>query len=1029
MNSVSFGRRHAHVWAAVWVCLVMVPIHAAGANPIPSGPARLAAHAPDWLPLRIFDSSRGLPQNSVMALAQDTRGVLYVGTEGGLARYDGVEWRVIALGPNGTGDAVGALAALPDGGLFIGTPSCGLFHLPSGGTTANLVSLSEANPMVFAIQPVGPSEAFVGTRAGLFRCTPSACAPVPLVQGQTIRALRLEGEGARAALWVGIEGEGLRRIDGVLSENPHWSEVWLTRTHGLPNNVVLALHRAARGDPNHLWIGTGRGLVRWDGRQMATWPDGPPPQGMVWALADGEDRLGKPVLYAALRPGGLLEVDTHGRWRLLGTAAGLPDDSARALLTDRGRGALWIGTVSGGLARLEPDRWASLDERAGLPDRAIVGVGLLSDHRGHQRLWVGTSRGAVVWQDGQFAPLLPPGLRDRRVHAVAVLDDGSRWLATERGVIVLGDAGVRSEFTVDNSALPAVWVRDLVRRRDAAGEEEVWMATGHGLARWRRDSGLALWQGFDAALARAPVRALAVAEAEAGRGETLWVAQGGRLFELGPEGPRDYDACLGNALVEDLATDAEQVWVVTRSRVFTVDRTGRCADVGLPRGFGQFTHVAVSQAYVHVFSTQGAWRLARDGGPLVHLDIADGLPTRELAHGNTVVVDGIGRIFAGTPAGLAAWAPVSVRPPREKPTLLLEAWHLKNPAKLLVDGSRLPAAVANVSFRFRLIDYAREHRITYQFQLEGLEVAPHPWSGENQLDYQRLLPGAYRLVVRARDADGGLHGPATFSLTVMAPAWQRPWALALYALALVLAGVGLGFGRARMLRARAAALETQVQARIRELAEANAQLAEAALTDSLTNLRNRRFLMLELPEEVERCLRRAVRGQVDADLLLILVDIDHFKAVNDRYGHAAGDEVLAAVARRLKGVVREGDFALRWGGEEFLLVLRDFDRRGAAALLPRLLAAVAGPVEVGDGEAVAVTVSAGAVAFPLTPASPRAHPFQTALRVADAALYRAKQGGRDQAVLAVWDDRLPEDSLGLKVREFAFPRGDKPVNK
>jgi len=1025
VNAAASGRGRALAWVVVAALTTLSPCPAV-AEAISVGSGRFAAQAPEWLSLRVFDSARGLPQNSVLALAQDSRGVLYVGTEAGLARYDGVEWQAIELPSNANCGAVGALAALPDGSLLIGTFACGLCHLPEGRMTANHVGLSADNPTVFAIQPVGEAEALVGTRAGLFRCGLSACAPVSLVQGKTMRSLRLERQGAEEVLWVGIEGEGLRQIEGILGEAPRWSEVWLTRGEGLPNNVVLALHRSAVGDPRHLWIGTGRGVARWDGNRLSAWSSSEPPKGMVWAFADGEDRLGNPVLYAALRPGGLLEIDARGCWRLHGTAAGLPDDSALALLADRGRAALWIGTVSGGLARMEPDRWATLDERVGLPDRAIVGVGLLPDRKGHDRLGVGTSRGAVVWQDNQFAPLLPPALRFRRVHAVAVLADGSRWVATERGVLVLDDAGVRSELTVDNSALPAVWVYDLVRRRDAAGAEEVWIATGHGLARWRADRGVELWRGFGDQLAGAPVRGLAVADARAGPGETLWVAQGDRLFELRPEGLRDHHACLGSAPVEDLAADAEQVWVVTRLRVFTVDPNGRCTDVNLPRAAGQFTHVAVSRTHVHVFGTQGAWRLARDGGPPVHLDIADGLLTRELAQGNTVVVDGTGRVFAGTTAGLAVWTPVSVRPPQVKPALLLEARRLGDPDEPLADGSRLPAAAADVRFRFRLIDYAREHRIAYQVQLEGLEVGPRPWSRDSQLDYQRLPPGVYRLVVRARDADGGLHGPATFSLTVMAPAWQHPWALVGYAFALVLVGVGLGFGRVRMLRARAAALENLVHDRTRELAEANARLAEAALTDALTTLRNRRFLMLELPEEVERCLRRVVMGQADADLLLILLDIDHFKAVNDRYGHEAGDRVLMAVARRLKGVVREGDFALRWGGEEFLLVLRDFDRRGAAMFLPRLLAAVAGPVEVGDGVTVAITVSAGAVAFPLIRTNPRALPFQTALRVADVALYRAKEGGRDQAILAVWDEHAPTDSLGLQVREYTFHRGVEP---
>ncbi len=872
--------------------------------------------------------------------------------------------------------------------------------------------------------PLAGADALVGYRGGLLRCGPHACTPVPLLDGEVVRVSLLEGSGADAALWVGTEGRGLRRVEGILTDAPRWSDFALQREDGLPNSVVISLYRAATEPNAPLWIGTGRGFARWDGRRLTTWSAANGlPSAMVWAFAAGVDADGAPVLHVATRPGGVVEVGSGDRWRLLGTASGLPDGAVSSLLRDPERGTLWIGTVSGGLARTEPGRWATLDERHGLPDRNIVGIGLLGAPGAGERLWVGTPRGAVVWQDGAFVPLLPESHRDRRVHAVADLADGRRWVASERGVLVVdGDRAV-AEYTVDDSALPAVVANDIVKRITADGAEEIWVATSHGLARWRADRGLERWTGSDPARRDAPVRALALQQGRGGRGDTLWVALGGELLADGPDGERAYSDCLGKAVVEDLAADPGGAWAVTRDGLYALDANG-CRPVPMPAAAIGHTHVAVAPRTIHVFGARGVWHVPRSGGEVVHDDIADGLPSREPARGATVAVDAAGRVFVGTVAGLGAWAPVAASAPTITPSLVLDAHPESDPRRAIAAGDRIAAGAADLAFGWRLLDFSREHRIRYRVQLEGLDPAPRDWSPATATAFPRLPAGDYRFKVWARDADGREHGPASLPFAVTTPAWRQAWALAGYALVLLLAGLAAGRWRIQMLRRRAAALESEVALRTHELADANARLAAAALTDPLTGLHNRRFLMSELAEETSRCLRRVAAGHPDGDLLLVLLDIDRFKTINDAHGHAAGDAVLVAIATRLRGLVRDGDFALRWGGEEFLLVLRDCDRHEAVTILARTLAGIAGPVMLDGGAVIDVTASAGAVAFPLDRNTPRAHPFEAALAIADDALYRAKRGGRDRAVLASWQDGVEVDARGLRLALLELPRDE-----
>ena len=159
-----------------------------------------------------------------------------------------------------------------------------------------------------------------------------------------------------------------------------------------------------------------------------------------------------------------------------------------------------------------------------------------------------------------------------------------------------------------------------------------------------------------------------------------------------------------------------------------------------------------------------------------------------------------------------------------------------------------------------------------------------------------------------------------------------------------------------------------------------------AATDDLTQLHNRK--------EVLQRLRHELSKRKLADLSLIFLDIDHFKEVNDKYGHQAGDEVLRALAARLREQVRPVDHVARYGGEEFVVILPETTGEGAFALAERLRTAVAdSAVPATDGRTIRVTISIGVASFPADAGSGTAM-----IAAADAALYAAKQGGRNRTI-------------------------------
>jgi diguanylate cyclase (GGDEF)-like protein len=178
------------------------------------------------------------------------------------------------------------------------------------------------------------------------------------------------------------------------------------------------------------------------------------------------------------------------------------------------------------------------------------------------------------------------------------------------------------------------------------------------------------------------------------------------------------------------------------------------------------------------------------------------------------------------------------------------------------------------------------------------------------------------------------------------------------------------------------------------------QVAEMALFDSLTRLRNRRYLQEFMTGEVDRILRDwSGRNSARRRLWVMMLDLDHFKRVNDEHGHDAGDAVLRQLADVLRDTVRRGDVVARWGGEEFVVVARDADGAAGGALAERIRENVAGHrFELPGGGKLQLTCSIGYAIYPFWDAQPQALRWDDVLGVADTALYRAKQHGRNRAV-------------------------------
>jgi diguanylate cyclase (GGDEF)-like protein len=352
-----------------------------------------------------------------------------------------------------------------------------------------------------------------------------------------------------------------------------------------------------------------------------------------------------------------------------------------------------------------------------------------------------------------------------------------------------------------------------------------------------------------------------------------------------------------------------------------------------------------------------------------------------------------GRLVFPTIKGLAIVDPDAIPFNDVPPPITIE--------KVVVDGREHPASselvlepgVDRVEFQFTALSLLAPERVRFRFQLVGNDDDWSEPSVDRRAHYTNLPPGDYTFRVIACNNDGVWNEQgAAVHLTLEPYVYQTRPFLAACALGIFLLGLGVAMIRVRALKQRGRTLAALVQERTRELDAANQELARMARVDGLTGIANRRHFEEFFGREWRRCRRHG------DPISVIMIDIDEFKKYNDHYGHQAGDGCLRTVARIAGRTVRRpGDLVARYGGEEFVVVLSGASEEGALGLAEKIRAELfQAAIPHHGGPHGRVSLSAGvATVIPARDGDP-----QEVIRRADAALYRAKRGGRNRVVQA-----------------------------
>ncbi|GAB2523243.1 diguanylate cyclase [Lysobacter humi (ex Lee et al. 2017)] len=933
---------------------------------------------------------QGLPQISVLALAQDRTGYLWVGTQAGLARFDGVEFHVYTpeSEPGLPGTWIRALHLGRDGRLWVGTYK-GL-AVYDGRRFAGVAPASPARaaaPDITGIAEDTDGTIWVTTMTGLMRVGRAGLEPVDGIT-QPLQAPLARADG----LWLGGRGTVHHRLP-----TGRWER--LTLPADAAEAQVLRL-TSAHGAT---WAGTSMGLYRLQADGWVPVDVDPAaarsPVELLYQDRDGNLWAGGDFGLARLREGRVAEfVRADG-------PGGIP--GLRSAFEDR-EGNLWLGSQWEGLTRL----WSSWTRRysspEGLGDRIVWSV---AAQPGDGRIWVGGNDGLSLFENGRFRQVVP-GKALPHPHAYNLLAERERlWIGTRGGLRVL-DAGSDSPRALPElAALGGAQINALVLTRDAA----LWIGTPEGLFRFA-DGRLERF-GEDDGLGDPRVRYLR----EDTDGTLLVGTQNGLYTQRAGRFERERGTGLPDAIdvtaIHRLADGRLVVGTLAENTYLHDGRRWRelGAEQGVPRNAPFFLaehagHLwiagirGIARVPLADLRAFGSGRLAKVRGEMLLNERGDRMSGQQgYCCNGAGTAKGMllgSTLWLPTRDGIVAMDTRTLRRNGVPPGAAIErvqtgrSWR----EAFTLDGEPLPGDARDATFEYTVLTFQDPKSAHLQYRLRGYD---RDWvdgeSANRRARYTNLPPGDYVFEVRGTNNAGvWTRAPAALRFSVAPRFHETPWFVLLCIAALgIVVYAGYRFQRHRF-RLRQAELEALVAQRTEALAEAARQLEEASHTDPLTGLRNRRYIGSQLPADLSFYDRQAAAQDEGKAMLFALVDIDHFKQVNDRYGHKAGDLVLQQFAQVLSKLVRTGDYVARWGGEEFLLVFRPMPQRSIATIGERIQQAVVGhPFDLGNGMVLPLTCSVGISQYPLVRDDGAQLSWESMIELADQALYYVKSNGRN----------------------------------
>lgn len=943
--------RSPHHWLAFAVAMLLLSADLAAAID-PDTPIRQLRRQ-NWF------LEQGLPQAAATSIAQDKNGFVWVGTQDGLTRFDGRSFLTYRQDdhPGLANNAITQLQFDSHGRLWIGTK--------------NGLSVMDG-------ERVSQFEAFDGQTVG------------------TISAVAIDEEGI---VWVASEG-GLKKVfDGklqsaeILGDQPTYGVLTdedlrvVSASGGLQfgqdwlpaPDPAIAMKQAVLGCDGP-WVASSHGLFQVVDNQLQRFA-AIPERGINTLHCDQEQ-----VLWVG---------EGRGLWRI---KAGKLIDSVTdesqfphlwvmALATDR-EGGIWVGTISGGLYRLSTPGYVRINQLEGLPFKTVWAVANALDGG----VWVAGDRSVVKINDGVISPeIAPDQLADSVIMTVFEDRQTGLWVGTRSGLFRIDDAGRSTR--IHNQGTASVF-------RNSSGD--LLAGTLSGVLAIDGDATSAL-QTEGPAVTR--IRTMAETEGSLLVGSSIGAYQlrNGAFEQLGIEPAKGAPAAA-------LAAHQGRTYIGYLGSGLAVGSNDQWRLLGRADGL-------IADTVYHLDFSQPGWLWASSNRGVfrVELEQLDPSATGSVQIEPLITITGLepgaaqGYCCNGGSSGSGArdakgnlWLPsldgvvrIAQQPNREQlPSATVEIESVAFSGRTLsvrgIDQVTMPIRERDLLVSFTAPTFVRPQATGYRYRLVGYE---NTWrrSDFGQANYTNLPAGDYTLEVSASGSEAVV---SRLNITIPKLPREQSWVHILAAMGLALILYAAYRLRLRRLKTRERELSEQVSLRTAELQTANQQLERLAMQDPLTRAGNRNYLHGRIEDDIREALRDS--GEPDHQgVAFVLIDLDHFKNINDEHGHAAGDLALNAVAERLRDMARSDDYLIRWGGEEFLWVAPNCGPADAEQLAERIVRGVGGQPIVIHKRSMPISCSAGFSVFPAGLDDARPEQWPRVVELADFAMYEVKKAGRN----------------------------------
>jgi signal transduction histidine kinase/ligand-binding sensor domain-containing protein/CheY-like chemotaxis protein len=779
--------------------------------------------------IKSWTSLDGLPQNSVQTIIQTRDGYIWFGTQEGLVRFDGVQFRVFdeTNSPAMAHGDVQSIVEDPDGGLWVGTYGGGLVRW-EGGRCEPVSDIPALGPggNVMILYLGGSGRLWIGTLdAGLYCREDGIFHHVELPAEHADAGILALAEASDGTVWVGTHRGLVCITDGDCTSKA---------LPGAPGPVaVSALHV---DDDGTLWIGTRHALLAYSHGAYRRYEPAPE---RAWDFIDAIMRDSQSTLWIATFGAGLFRL-RDGKLEGITSRDRLSDDSIHSVCEDR-EGSLWVGTFHGGLNRLRDTPFSAVSTANGLPTDHVRCAYRARDGS----LWFGLDTSGVAHlQDGRVQVYtMADGLPATTVHTICECRDGSFWFGTDGGLCHFADGRFKAYGTDDG--LPHEAIR--VIYEDSRGW--LWVGTkGGGLARLH-DGVFQHEEGLAASVVRW------IIEDEQGQ---LWLAteagvsrwRDGKFETLGPDEP------LAEYYVISLHQDGDgTLWIGTYGNGLVRYRDGDFVYISVADGLFQDAIYSVTeddQGRLWMPCNRGLFGIAKADVdryvqhrishiPCIVYGSQNGFPGTECNGGSQPSAwrQEDGKIWFASNGGAVLFNPDEVRPDTIPPIVVIEEVWIDRTLQTARDLEGVPPGRRNVEIRYTGLNFRNPEGLRFRYCLDGFDSEWFEAGDRRTAYYTKLPPGDYTFRVMAATADG-IWSESAAAVHFKLEPWLHETFIfrAACVLALVLAILLAWRWRDRQMELRQEELQRLVDEKTRALAEAKeaADAANAAKSLFLANM-------------------------------------------------------------------------------------------------------------------------------------------------------------------------------------------------